>query len=107
MTRRSVRRVGESCDEGRGWFRGKYTGWWDGNTLPTVGNPVAPTDISPVSPVPTQDFLSYDGLGRTVVDTSEDSGRVVATTTTVYNGDRTTVIPPTGGTAQTTVTDPL
>jgi RHS repeat-associated protein len=107
MTPMSGRMVTDTFYDSRGWVRAKYNGWWDANTLPTVGNPVAPTDVSPVSPVPNQDFLSYDGLGRVVTDTSEDSGRIIATTTTVYNGDRTTTIPPTGGITQATVIDPL
>jgi hypothetical protein len=42
-----------------------------------------------------------------VVDDSQASNLVVSFTTTVYNGDRTTVIPPAWGVTTSTVTDPL
>jgi RHS repeat-associated protein len=59
--------------------------------------------------VETQTRNTYDGLGR--VTTSKqmtgngDGGQVLATTTTAYHGDRTTVTPSAGGTPTTTVTD--
>ncbi|MGI5186856.1 RHS repeat-associated core domain-containing protein [Promicromonospora sp. CA-289599] len=59
--------------------------------------------------VETQTRHSYDGLGRNtlskVMSTDSDGGEVLATTRAVYRGDRTTVIPPTGATATTTVVD--
>ncbi|GAA2109654.1 RHS repeat-associated core domain-containing protein [Streptomyces synnematoformans] len=59
--------------------------------------------------VETQTWRDYDGLGRVIqekqVAGSGDGHQVVATTTTSYRGDRTTVIPPQGGTATTTLTD--
>ncbi|MEU4384116.1 polymorphic toxin-type HINT domain-containing protein [Promicromonospora sp. NPDC023805] len=61
------------------------------------------------SVVETQTRNSYDGLGRNtqtrVMSTDSDGGEVLATTRSIYRGDRTTVIPPTGGTATTTLTD--
>src|SRR5206468_2373458 len=54
-----------------------------------------------------QTTTTYDGLGRAVTSVSADAGVPVTTTTTVYNGDRTTVIPPAGAVAATTITDPL
>lgn len=59
--------------------------------------------------VETQTWKTYDGLGRETesrdVAGNGEGGKVLAATTTRYGGDRTTVIPPTGGTATTTVTD--
>jgi RHS repeat-associated protein len=59
--------------------------------------------------VETQTRHSYDGLGRAiqtrVMSTDSDGGEVLATTRSIYRGDRATVIPPTGGTAATTITD--
>ncbi|MGW7559159.1 polymorphic toxin-type HINT domain-containing protein [Streptomyces sp. NPDC054757] len=59
--------------------------------------------------VESQTRTEYDGLGRTVeskqIAGNGDGGAVLNTTRTVYGGDRTTVIPPAGGTATTTVTD--
>ncbi|MEW2070526.1 RHS repeat-associated core domain-containing protein [Streptomyces sp. NPDC007346] len=51
----------------------------------------------------------YDGLGRETegrqIAGNGDGGTVLGVTRTIYGGDRTTVIPPEGGTATTTVTD--
>ncbi|MCX4237245.1 polymorphic toxin-type HINT domain-containing protein [Streptomyces ortus] len=59
--------------------------------------------------VETQIHYSYDGLGRQTeareVAGSGGGGTVLNTTKTIYGGDRTTVIPPVGGTAVTTLTD--
>ncbi|MEU9488033.1 RHS repeat-associated core domain-containing protein [Streptomyces decoyicus] len=59
--------------------------------------------------VETQTWKTYDGLGRETesrdVAGNGEGGKVLAVTTTSYRGDRTTVIPPQGGTATTTVTD--
>ncbi|MDT0347741.1 RHS repeat domain-containing protein [Streptomyces litchfieldiae] len=52
---------------------------------------------------------SYDALGRETearqIAGDGDGGRVLATTTTSYRGDRVTVIPPQGATATTTLAD--
>ncbi|MGS2590554.1 polymorphic toxin-type HINT domain-containing protein [Streptomyces hebeiensis] len=59
--------------------------------------------------VETQTRTSFDGLGRPTetrqIAGNGDGGTVLATTTTSYGGDRTTVIPPVGGIATTTLTD--
>ncbi|MFE5036806.1 polymorphic toxin-type HINT domain-containing protein [Streptomyces sp. NPDC056683] len=59
--------------------------------------------------VETQNRYAYDGLGRQTelrqIAGNGDGGAVLGITKTVYGGDRTTVIPPVGGTARTTVTD--
>ncbi|MEU6245629.1 polymorphic toxin-type HINT domain-containing protein [Streptomyces sp. NPDC047024] len=59
--------------------------------------------------VETQNLHSYDGLGRQT-ETKQlagngDGSTVLGTTRIIYGGDRTTVIPPVGGTATTTLTD--
>src|SRR5205814_2996559 len=100
-TPRSGRMVSDTFYDSRGWVRAKYNGWWDATTTPDT------TVVGATGVIPSQDFYTYDGLGRTVVDASADSGVTISTTTTVYNSDRTTVVPPTGGVVQTTVTDPL
>ncbi|UQA97082.1 sugar-binding protein [Streptomyces halobius] len=60
-------------------------------------------------PVESQTRTAYDGLGRPVqmqmIAGNGDGGKVLNTTTTSYLGDRTTVIPPAGETATTTITD--
>ncbi|MFF4290984.1 polymorphic toxin-type HINT domain-containing protein [Streptomyces sp. NPDC001633] len=59
--------------------------------------------------VETQTWKTYDGLGRETesrdVAGNGEGGKVLAVTKTLYGGDRTTVLPPEGGTATTTVTD--
>ncbi|MFE7314177.1 RHS repeat-associated core domain-containing protein [Streptomyces sp. NPDC057555] len=59
--------------------------------------------------VETQTWHTYDGLGRETesrqVAGNGDGGKVLSVTTTLYGGDRTTVIPPEGATATTTVTN--
>ncbi|GGV11357.1 hypothetical protein GCM10010293_01520 [Streptomyces griseoflavus] len=59
--------------------------------------------------VETQNRYTHDGLGRQTehrqIFGNGDGGKILNTTRTLYGGDRTTVIPPEGGTAVTTLTD--
>ncbi|TGB00874.1 sugar-binding protein [Streptomyces sp. MZ04] len=59
--------------------------------------------------VETQTRTAFDGLGRAVEERqiagNGDGGTVLGITKTIYGGDRTTVIPPEGATAATTLTD--
>ncbi|MEU1148121.1 polymorphic toxin-type HINT domain-containing protein [Streptomyces sp. NPDC005863] len=59
--------------------------------------------------VESQTHTSYDGLSRAVEERqiagNGDGGTVLGITKTTYGGDRTTVIPPEGGIATTTLTD--
>ena len=52
-----------------------------------------------------QSLLEYDGLGRTTAEIFAVSGVEQWRTATTYNGELTTVDPPTGGVPVTTVTD--
>jgi RHS repeat-associated protein len=65
-----------------------------------------PTDDSTVE---TQTRHTFDGLGREtearLMAGDGDGGEVLSVTKTIHGGDRTTVIPPTGGTATTTLSD--
>ncbi|MFE4621869.1 RHS repeat-associated core domain-containing protein [Streptomyces mirabilis] len=98
------RMVTDSFYDTRGWKTATYNGWWDSATTPST-TLVSAADLK--AEVPNQDYFTYDGLGRTVIDQSEKDDVEVSRATTVYNGDRTTVIPPTGGVTKATVTDPL
>ncbi|WP_369383250.1 polymorphic toxin-type HINT domain-containing protein [Streptomyces sp. cg36] len=58
--------------------------------------------------IETQTATEYDGLGRPVKSTllsGNGTGIPLATTTTVYGGDRVTVTPPKGATPTTTLSD--
>ncbi|MFG2937130.1 polymorphic toxin-type HINT domain-containing protein [Streptomyces sp. NPDC048282] len=96
------RLIDDTLYDSRGWTAKKNTDYWDSTTTPTLA-----LDSVADNQVAEQDVYTYDGLGRRIYDTSEKNGTVVSTTTTVYNGDATTVIPPAGGITKTTHTDPL
>ncbi|MFD3582870.1 polymorphic toxin-type HINT domain-containing protein [Streptomyces sp. NPDC058683] len=96
------RLIDDALYDSRGWVAKKNTGYWDSATTPTLSlKSVADNQVAD------QDVYTYDGLGRPIYDASERNGVVVSTATTVYNGDATTVIPPSGGITQTTRTDPV
>ncbi|MGW4935414.1 polymorphic toxin-type HINT domain-containing protein [Streptomyces sp. NPDC004166] len=96
------RLITESFYDSHGWVWKKNNAYWDPNVLPALA-----TASVQDSQIPNQDRYTLDGLGRVVIDDSEQYSVVKQHTTTVYSGDATTVIPPTGGTVKTTRTDPL
>ncbi|WP_194909670.1 RHS repeat domain-containing protein [Catenulispora rubra] len=57
------------------------------------------------SAVPAQSITTFDGLGRVTKVAQYHYANYTWETDTVYGGDRTTSIPPAGGTSSTTVTD--
>jgi RHS repeat-associated protein len=59
----------------------------------------------PTAAVPGQTVTAFDGVGRPVSASFYQNGNLRWQTTTSYGGDRTSVTPPAGGTATTTVTD--
>ncbi|MFC1416584.1 RHS repeat-associated core domain-containing protein [Streptacidiphilus sp. N8-3] len=76
--------------------------YWDGTGTPGTTLYSATDNL-----VPDQDLITFDAQGRAVLDTPKQLNVPVPgeQTRTVYGGDRTTTIPPTGGTTVTTVTD--
>ncbi|MHA6757497.1 RHS repeat-associated core domain-containing protein [Streptacidiphilus sp. PAMC 29251] len=60
--------------------------------------------ISLVS-IPDTTVTDHDGTGRATRTTEEHDNAVTSVSSTAYAGDRTTVVPPAGGVATTTVTD--
>jgi len=104
ITPQGGRMVTDTFYDSRGWVSATYNGWWDSATTP---NTTLVTAANLHAEVPNQDYYTYDGLGRAVIDDSEKDNVLVSATTTVYNGDRTTVIPPPGGVTKATATDPL
>ncbi|WP_432109812.1 RHS repeat-associated core domain-containing protein [Streptomyces sp. AA1529] len=55
--------------------------------------------------IPASVLTRHDGAGRTTAEIHQKYGDETRRTTTEYDGERTTVVPPKGGTATTEVTD--
>jgi RHS repeat-associated protein len=98
------RMVTDQIYDTHGWVHIANNGWWDSTTTPNT-TIVSATDLT--AQVPNSDRYTYDGLGRVVIDSSRQNGTEISATTTIYGGDRTTVIPPTGAVTQTSYTDPM
>ncbi|MFD9565400.1 polymorphic toxin-type HINT domain-containing protein [Streptomyces sp. NPDC059994] len=86
--------------DSHGWAYKTNHGYWDGSSTPDT-TLVATTDPQ----VTNQEITTFDGLGRPVLTVSQYKGTIKEQTKTIYGGDRVTVIPPTGGTPSTTITD--
>ncbi|WP_371774154.1 hypothetical protein [Streptomyces sp. NBC_01438] len=71
------------------------------------GAPSAVLTSAPDNTVPSMTENVHDGMSRVTAAISRTYGDETWRTRTEYAGDRTTVIPPAGGTATTTVTDAL
>ncbi|WP_353940128.1 RHS repeat-associated core domain-containing protein [Streptomyces sp. HUAS MG91] len=84
-----------------------------GNTWKTYdsyyaeGAPSAQLTSAPDNKIPSMTENVHDGLNRVTAAISRTYGDETWRTRTEYAGDRTTVIPPSGGKATTTVTDAL
>ncbi len=83
----------------RGWAWQTYAPYY------AKGAPSATLSSAAVNTVPSAVQNRFDGLGRVTDALSVKFGDEQWRSTTAYEGDRTTVIPPKGGTASTTVTD--
>ncbi|MFE4516270.1 RHS repeat-associated core domain-containing protein [Kitasatospora sp. NPDC056783] len=102
-TPQNGRLITESYFDSRGLVSKTNKAFWDPANAPALALATDAKDQL----VPTQERATYDGLGRAVRVDSLKNNVVQESTTTVYGGDRTTVVPPAGGTVKTTVTDPL
>ncbi|WP_377271639.1 RHS repeat-associated core domain-containing protein [Peterkaempfera sp. SMS 1(5)a] len=75
------------------------------NAYNVPGNPGSSLiSVSQVS-IPETTVTDHDGLGRAALVTEEHDGVKSWTTTTAYAGDKSTILPPKGGVATTTVTN--
>ncbi|MEV6631637.1 RHS repeat-associated core domain-containing protein [Actinoplanes sp. NPDC051470] len=101
----SGRLVTDTFYDSRGWVRATYNAWHDKDNTPSGGAIVSSDTLGTESY--DQTMNTYDGLGRAVVVTKAAQLIPVSKVTTVYDGDRVTVIPPDGATATTTITDPV
>ncbi|WP_435208055.1 RHS repeat-associated core domain-containing protein [Micromonospora sp. bgisy143] len=98
------RLVTDTIYDSRGWVWKTFNAWYDAAN----GASTVPADSDSLGKkVLNQTQNTYDGLGRVILAESARDGVVKSSTRTVYNGDRTTVIPPTGGTVTSTVNDPM
>ncbi|MGQ4517343.1 polymorphic toxin-type HINT domain-containing protein [Streptomyces sp. DW26H14] len=73
----------------------------------TDGTDATGTLANITSAQPSQTITTYDGAGRATATDFYADGTKRWTTTTAYGGDRTTVVPPNGGTPTTTLVDTL
>lgn len=89
----------ETMYDTRGWASKSYAAYY------ATGLPSATLESAAINTIPAATQNLYDGSGRVTAALSVKFGDEQWRTTTAYDGDRTTVIPPQGGTASTTVTD--
>lgn len=89
----------ETLYDSRGWASRSYAAYY------ATGVPSATLVSAAVNTLPATTQNLYDGMGRVTDTLSLAFGDGKWRTKTVYEGDRTTVIPPQGGTATTAVTD--
>jgi len=95
------RLVTDTTYDSHGWVVDTNSPWY------TTGTPATTAVATTASQIPQSFRITYDGAGRQTLSAEVHNGTAVSgdTTTTAYGGDRTTVVPPTGGTTQTTLTD--
>ena len=95
--------VTDTFADTHGWGVMSYDHWY------TLGAPTTDllTGVGPTS-VDGWRTTTFDGAGRpTATSARKGASTITGTTTTVYGGDRVTVLPPTGGIAFTTITNGL
>jgi RHS repeat-associated protein len=91
--------VSDNFYDTHGWTVKTYTSWWDsaGGLSDSIVYPCAPGQTGCTSGddsvVPDLRLMSYDGLGRQILDTDEDDGSIRSETATAYYGDRVTTVP--------------
>ncbi|MGX1907437.1 RHS repeat domain-containing protein [Streptomyces phaeochromogenes] len=95
----SNRVVTETLYDTRGFAHKSYAAYY------ADGAPSADLVKAADNAVPSMTENLYDGMGRVTDAVTRTYGDEKWRTKTVYEGDRTTVVPPKGGTAFTTVTD--
>jgi RHS repeat-associated protein len=91
--------VTETLYDTRGYAHKAYGAYY------TTGSPSAVLVKASDNVVPSMTENLYDGMGRVTDAITRTYGAEKWRTRSLYGGDRTTVVPPKGGTAYTTVTD--
>jgi RHS repeat-associated protein len=92
--------ISETLYGARGEVTAKFDQMYDTSTPSTT----LVTSANPAQ-VPAQTQFEYDGIGRVVTERLLAANILKHATTTEYDGQRTHITPPTGGTATTSITD--
>ncbi|MER8230882.1 RHS repeat-associated core domain-containing protein [Streptomyces sp. NPDC094049] len=87
------------------WYNGTGKVRKTNATYSAAGAPSGELQTVTNGAVGAQNLFEYDGLGRQTADIFAVAGDEQWRTTTTYDGEKTTVDPPTGGTATTAVAD--
>ncbi|MEV6926280.1 RHS repeat-associated core domain-containing protein [Dactylosporangium sp. NPDC051485] len=98
------RLVTDTFYDSHGWTVKSNNSYYDASSAPST------TMLDMVghdNQIPNQDVFTYDGMGRRTLAVSQSKGAVKWQTQTIYGGDRTTTIPPQGGTPTTSIVDAL
>ncbi|MEV4318088.1 putative adhesin [Actinocrispum sp. NPDC049592] len=96
-----TRMVTDTVYDSHGWVRKSN------NRYLTTGTPSTTMVAVADAAVDNRTVKTYDGSGRVTVATNYKGLTATSKAQTIYGGDRTTTIPPTGDVTQTTVTDVL
>lgn len=91
--------ITDTYHDSHGWVIRTNNRWYTTGAPSTA--PITTTD----SGVDSRTLVTFDGAGRPTQSTEYQGTTAKWSTKTVYGGDRTTVIPPTGGVETTTVDD--
>ncbi len=93
----SGRLITESFVDSHGWVIRTENGW------PTTGAPSTTVASTAATGIDSRTFTVYDATGRATQQTAYQGTTAKYSTKTVYSGDRTTTIPPTGGVTTTSI----
>ncbi|MFE5333177.1 RHS repeat domain-containing protein [Embleya sp. NPDC056575] len=93
------RLIGETFYDSRGWTPRVFKPYY------ATGAPQAQLVTGDPLAVPDAAWSEFDGQGRVTAAVAKYLGVEKSRTTTIFEGDRTTVLPPAGGIAQTTIVD--
>ncbi|MDG4785251.1 RHS repeat-associated core domain-containing protein [Micromonospora sp. WMMD1102] len=96
------RLLSDSFYDSRGWLRTANNDYHDSASTPN-------TEMLDMrgkdQQILNQDLITYDGVGRKTLIVSRSKGQTKWQTRSIFGGDRTTTIPPDGGTPTTEVVD--
>lgn len=91
--------VSDTFEDSHGWVVKRNTRWY------TSGSPTTSLITTADSGISDRKISVYDGAGRPIQVNDYNGASLTSTSQTVYGGDRTTTIPPTGGITTSTRVD--